>query len=86
MIMDPSHPLFTQPPAFHPHGSGPMVFPPGSIPPGVRFDPVTPLGPRFPMGARPPGRPGFPIRPGPWTGEPDQDEFLPPGHPDDMYM
>ena len=85
MIMDPSHPLFTQPPGFNPPGSGPMIFPPGSIPPGVRFDPVTPLGPRFPMGTRPPGRPGFPRGSGPWSGEPDQDEFLPPGS-DNMYM
>jgi hypothetical protein len=84
MIMDPSHPLFTQPPEFY--RPGPMRFPPGSIPPGVRFDPVTPLGPRYPVGSRPPGRSGFPVRPGPWTGEPDQDEFLPPGNPDDMYM
>lgn len=81
--MDPSHPLFTQPPIY-PRGTTPLGFPPGSIPPGVRFDPVTPLGPRFPIGARPPGRPGFP-RGGPWTGEPDPDEFLPPGS-DNMYM
>lgn len=82
--MDPSHPLFTQPPQFYPSGTGPMTFPQGSIPPGVRFDPVTPLGPRFPMGTRPPGRPGFPRGTGPWSGEPDQDEFLPPGN--NMYM
>ncbi|KAF5302203.1 hypothetical protein FQA39_LY10242 [Lamprigera yunnana] len=51
--------------------SGPNFgVPPGSVPPGARFDPF-----------RPPGVDRFP--PGP--GRPDHDEFLPPGF-DDMYM
>ena len=63
--MDPSHPLFTQPPMRPGFSSGPMSFPPGAVPPGVRFDPVTPLGPRPGMGQRPPGRGGFGPQ-GPW--------------------
>ena len=62
MFMDPSHPMFTQP---RPPFGGPNRLPPGAVPPGARFDPITPLGPRpgFPM--RPPGRPGF-RPPGVW--------------------
>jgi len=69
--------------------------PPGAVPPGARFDPITPLGP----GAGLPGRGqggfgnigggqgGFGQR-GPRSGEPDFDEFRPPrgtGYDDSMF-
>jgi proteasome inhibitor subunit 1 (PI31) len=66
MTMDPSHPFFTQPfsSSSSPFG-GNQRLPPGAVPPGVRFDPITPLGPRPAFPARPLGRGSF--QPGsPW--------------------
>ena len=59
----------------------PSYIPPGSVPPGARYDPFGPEGPnqfppvRFPGTPRPRG--GF--------GEPDPDHLPPPGS-HDMFM
>ncbi|KAJ3795692.1 PI31 proteasome regulator N-terminal-domain-containing protein [Lentinula aff. detonsa] len=62
---------------------GDGYLPPMGAPPGARFDPVGPVGP---FGASPfgPGGRGrrFPL---PGEGEPDNDEFMPPGS-GDMFM
>lgn len=62
MLVGPDHPMFSQPfgsgePSFMPPEgpwSGPQRLPPGAVPPGARFDPITggPLA----------GQPGFPGR------------------------
>lgn len=52
-------------------GPGNLGIPPGSLPPGARFDPFRPPG-SFPNPRGPPNRP-------------DNDEFPPPGY-DDMFM
>ncbi|KAJ3104694.1 hypothetical protein HDU97_008970 [Phlyctochytrium planicorne] len=77
-------------------GGGGVFFPPGAVPPGARFDPVGPFGPRPGVGGI--GGGGFgpgggrggigpfgggPRRP-PMRGGPDNDELPPPGF-DDMY-
>ncbi|KAH9062168.1 PI31 proteasome regulator N-terminal-domain-containing protein [Lactarius vividus] len=88
MFVGPNHPIFGQrgrgafPPNRGPWG-GDGYLPPMGAPPGARFDPVGPgLGPF-------PGRTGFGPRggqPGGGNfGEPDNDEFMPPGA-GDMFM
>ncbi|KAJ7068150.1 PI31 proteasome regulator N-terminal-domain-containing protein [Mycena amicta] len=78
MFVGPGHPLF----AGRRDGQGPWggdgFLPPMGAPPGARFDPV---GPAFPRGGFGPGR--LPRR---GLGEPDNDDFLPPGNNNDMYM
>ncbi|KAH9071705.1 PI31 proteasome regulator N-terminal-domain-containing protein [Lactarius deliciosus] len=82
MFVGPNHPIFGQrgrgvfPPNRGPWG-GDGYLPPMGAPPGARFDPVGPgLGPF-------PGRTGFGPRGGqPGSGnvgDPDNDEFMPPG-------
>ncbi|KAJ8330350.1 hypothetical protein QVD99_007695 [Batrachochytrium dendrobatidis] len=80
MIVGPDHPMFNNPvnPLYSAGGS--PGFPPGAVPPGARFDPVGPFG------QRPNRYGGFPNRqPGQFSGDPDNDDLLPPGHYD-MYM
>ncbi|XP_060530873.1 proteasome inhibitor PI31 subunit-like [Cylas formicarius] len=62
--------LFQPPRPSFPMG-GNLGVPPGSLPPGARFDPFRPPE-SFPQPRRPPNRP-------------DNDEFPPPGY-DDMFM
>lgn len=101
MYVGPNHPIFGQ--GRQPGGTGPQgpwggdgFLPPMGAPPGARFDPVGPFGP---MGGGGAGIGGFPgrgggARPygGPFSGEPDNDEFLPPrfggggNSHDNMYM
>ena len=79
MLMDPrelygSRGRFPGPnPGTGPFGSGPHL-PPGSLPPGARFDPFGPPGPR-----------GGPWPRGPNSGNPDPDHERPPDY-DDMFM
>ncbi|KAI9226109.1 MAG: PI31 proteasome regulator N-terminal-domain-containing protein [Piptocephalis tieghemiana] len=95
MFVGPNHPMFggggigseggpTNP---FPSGSGSLRLPPGSVPPGARFDPIGPLDPL--SGQRPGrGRGGGYGRGGgghPFSGDPDNDEFPPPGN-NDFYM
>jgi hypothetical protein len=84
MIVGPDHPMFTNPhrdriQSSFPAGSG--TLPIGSIPPGARFDPISPFGPQPGFPNRPSG--GFAARPlnrrPPFSGDPDNDAFLPPG-------
>ncbi|KAJ7047495.1 PI31 proteasome regulator N-terminal-domain-containing protein [Mycena alexandri] len=82
MFVGPGHPIFGGGQAAGPRGpmgpwGGDGYLPPMGAPPGARFDPV---GPTFPGGGLGRGR-GGPRR----FGEPDNDEFMPPGH-DDMFM
>ena len=68
----------------YPQFPGPELLPPGAVPPGARFDPISP----FNGITRPPLRPGQmppPNRPLPRSGEPDFDELTPPGY-NDMFM
>lgn len=70
-------------PGTGPFGSGPRL-PPGSLPPGARFDPFGPPG----LGPRP--GPGLGPGPRPWprgpnSGNPDPDHERPPDY-DDMFM
>ena len=49
MVMGPNHPIFGGYGPGQPQGpstGGIGRLPPGAIPPGARFDPVTPFGPR----------------------------------------
>lgn len=61
MIVGPDHPMFTQPfgqgPSYIPGGNGRL--PPGAVPPGARFDPIVPMGPR-PGSLTRPQRPTYP--------------------------
>ncbi|KAJ7742472.1 PI31 proteasome regulator N-terminal-domain-containing protein [Mycena maculata] len=83
MYVGPGHPIFGggQRGPTGPWG-GDGFLPPLGAPPGARFDPV---GPGFgPLGGGPGRGRGGPRRfPG---GEPDNDEFMPPGGNDDMFM
>ena len=92
MIVGPDHPMFTNPnPAASYAGIGgvpsfPGSLPIGSVPPGARFDPISPFGPQHGFGNRPRG--GF-AAPGsrgsrrpPFSGDPDNDAFMPPGQND----
>ncbi|KAF9057705.1 PI31 proteasome regulator N-terminal-domain-containing protein [Panaeolus papilionaceus] len=78
MFLGPNHPIFSgrRGPSTSPF-SGPWggdgYLPPMGAPPGARFDPVGPFSPD----ARP--VPGFPGQQPRRTGEPDNDEFMPPG-------
>jgi len=95
MFVGPDHPIFGSRgpggiggmPARGPWG-GDGFLPPMGAPPGARFDPV---GPRFGPG---PGGVGTGQFPGNWgprrpnlpgQGDPDNDEFMPPGA-SDMYL
>ncbi|KAI7907006.1 PI31 proteasome regulator N-terminal-domain-containing protein [Cokeromyces recurvatus] len=83
MFVGPDHPIFgnrsgNRSSLDDPSGlfGGPEPLPRGSVPPGARFDPIGPFG-RLPV--RPPGRGGNNSRPRrPFSGEPDNDELLPP--------
>ncbi|KAG0172140.1 hypothetical protein DFQ30_011120 [Apophysomyces sp. BC1015] len=81
MFVGPGHPMFgdraDDPDTIF---GGPEPLPRHSVPPGARFDPIGPFG-RVPgrggsQNLR--GRGGFGGRGGPFSGEPDNDEFLPP--------
>ncbi|KAF7352897.1 hypothetical protein MVEN_01257000 [Mycena venus] len=83
MFVGPNHPIFGGGGQRGPRGGpgpwgGDGFLPPMGAPPGARFDPV---GPIFPGGGLGRGR-GGPRRN---LGEPDNDEFMPPGN-NDMYM
>ncbi|CEG68448.1 hypothetical protein RMATCC62417_04706 [Rhizopus microsporus] len=68
MYVGPNHPIFGGRFDDPPIGGGPENLPRGAVPPGARFDPITPPGPRFnPRNFR-----------APRSGEPDNDELLPP--------
>jgi proteasome inhibitor subunit 1 (PI31) len=76
MIMGPNHPYFTG--RTNPNSSGIRgpwggdgYLPPMGAPPGARFDPVVPFGGGIGLPGRNPHRNR--------TGEPDNDEFMPPG-------
>jgi hypothetical protein len=81
MVVGPDHPMFSNPgrlgrPPVSPFG--PPQFPPGAVPPGARFDPVLPFGPN--SIPRPGTGPGFGRGSRmPFSGDPDFDEYLPPG-------
>lgn len=78
MIVGPNHPIFSQrfPPGPSNSRQGPWggdgFLPPMGAPPGARFDPITPFN-QFP------GRSGIRPRGDLRSGEPDNDEFQPPG-------
>ncbi|KAF7729868.1 hypothetical protein EC973_003602 [Apophysomyces ossiformis] len=97
MYVGPEHPMFgegdTDPSSIY---GGPEPIPRQSVPPGARFDPIGPFG-RIPGrgGHNVRGRGGFGGRGGRggpgsqggfFSGEPDNDEFLPPGNNYNMYM
>lgn len=80
MYVGPDHPIFGAPRGSIPRGpwGGDGYLPPMGAPPGARFDPIGPElyprrggPPRFPGRGRGGG--------GPASGEPDNDEFMPPG-------
>lgn len=80
MFVGPNHPIFGRrdfdPLRSPDRGRGPWggdgYLPPMGAPPGARFDPVGPFGMRGPPGL-------YPRAPGYNSGEPDNDEFMPPG-------
>ncbi|EPZ35255.1 Proteasome Inhibitor PI31 domain-containing protein [Rozella allomycis CSF55] len=72
MYVGPNHPMFTDP-AFPPNPALPF----GAVPPGARFDPISPIDPLTGRPARPNLRPRGPFS----SGEPDPDLFPPPGGP-----
>ncbi|KZO98005.1 hypothetical protein CALVIDRAFT_535602 [Calocera viscosa TUFC12733] len=93
MFVGPQHPIFGdrgvggvgELPGRGRRWGGDGWLPEGAVPPGARFDPIGPgplPGPRFPGGGNPIGGPRFGgggrMPPG-FGGEPDNDEFLPPG-------
>ncbi|KAH6915308.1 PI31 proteasome regulator N-terminal-domain-containing protein [Coprinopsis sp. MPI-PUGE-AT-0042] len=80
MFVGPDHPMFGG--RDRDMGRGPWggdgFLPPMGAPPGARFDPVGPSFPnRGPRGGFPPGRRNL--------GDPDNDEFMPPGVGDSMF-
>ena len=87
MYAGPDHPMFGREGGVG-QGGGNGILPPGAVPPGARFDPITPFGE---------GSGNVPLRPGPrrdpygggvlpfGTGEPDNDDFYPPGIGDDEF-
>ncbi|KAG8679713.1 hypothetical protein FRC09_018776, partial [Ceratobasidium sp. 395] len=87
MFVGPDHPMFNDPlrrggrGGMGPTGpwGGDGYLPPMGAPPGARFDPIGP----GPLSGRAPGR-----RPPYTSGNPDNDEFMPPGmgNNPDMYM
>ncbi|KAL0235691.1 hypothetical protein GEMRC1_002273 [Eukaryota sp. GEM-RC1] len=68
----PLHPIFGHPRVDPSAGTG---LPRGAIPPGARFDPFGPPPPHLPRSPH-----------GPFRGEPDKDEFKPPGTRDYQFM
>jgi len=82
MFVGPGHPIFGGGQMGPRGGQGPWggdgFLPPMGAPPGARFDPVGPIFPGGGLGGR-----GGPRR---RLGEPDNDEFMPPGNNDDMFM
>ncbi|KIO12836.1 hypothetical protein M404DRAFT_993810 [Pisolithus tinctorius Marx 270] len=85
MFVGPEHPIFgprgSRPDDLRGPWAGDGYLPPMGAPPGARFDPIVP-GPG-PLNRFPPGfRRGAPRR---GSGEPDNDEFMPPGV-GDMFM
>ncbi|KAJ2508922.1 hypothetical protein IWW47_000349 [Coemansia sp. RSA 2052] len=93
MVVGPGHPMFRQGGDDDGNGrpgpfGGPQALPPGAVPPGARFDPIGPFGPR-PGPPRPQG--GLPGRGGGgpgrlFSGEPDPDAAEPPNSNWDYYM
>lgn len=88
MYVGPDHPMFQRPGYPEPPFAGPGYgrLPPGAVPPGARFDPIMPNNP---LAIRPRGRGRPPFRYFKFIkfrGEPDYDEFGPPGFNNDMYM
>lgn len=78
MVVGPDHPMFGrgQNDPRHPQAEGRLPF--GAVPPGARFDPIGPFGPMAPgPGRRGRGRGGR--GEGMFSGEPDNDMFMPPG-------
>jgi len=86
MFVGPDHPIFGQGGGRSPGNIGPFggdgFLPPMGAPPGARFDPIVP-GPLGGLPRRGPRGPGGQFGPG--TGEPDNDDFMPPGA-GDMFM
>ncbi|RDB22635.1 Proteasome inhibitor PI31 subunit [Hypsizygus marmoreus] len=81
MLVGPDHPIFGAGRGRADRGpwGGDGYLPPLGAPPGARFDPVGP-GPLPPLpGSGGIGGQGMPPRRGPPSGEPDNDEFMPPG-------
>jgi len=77
MIFGPNHPGFYEPLQQQDvHSQG--FLPHGAVPPGARFDPISPIGPSVyrPSSNRPPDF---------YSGEPDSDELLPPGMPSRLF-
>jgi proteasome inhibitor subunit 1 (PI31) len=59
MFVGPDHPMFqgeqrSRPGPFA--GPGPERLPPGAVPPGARFDPISPFGPMPGRGINRPGQ------------------------------
>ncbi|KAG6868449.1 hypothetical protein C0993_002587 [Termitomyces sp. T159_Od127] len=87
MLVGPEHPMFNPVRGRRPFDDrgpwgGDGFLPPMGAPPGARFDPIIPAPVRGGFGGF--GRGGGVPR-GPATGEPDNDEFIPPGMRD-MFM
>ncbi|KAL4075967.1 PI31 proteasome regulator N-terminal-domain-containing protein [Scleroderma yunnanense] len=81
MFVGPDHPIFgsrgRRSDVIRGPWGGDGFLPPLGAPPGARFDPITPLNRIYPPFGR--GAPGR------RSGEPDNDEFMPPGA-GDMFM
>lgn len=86
MFVGPGHPMFggigrAPNSGMGPAGMGPWggdgFLPPMGAPPGARFDPVGPFG----MPGGPGGRGGGGLPRGQRGGDPDNDDFMPPGRP-----
>lgn len=81
MFVGPDHPIFGSRGPIGDRGpwGGDGFLPPMGAPPGARFDPVGP-GPLGRLPGRSPGRGRWgPPSGGRFSGEPDNDELLPPG-------
>ncbi|KAI7864359.1 hypothetical protein BDF14DRAFT_1835590 [Spinellus fusiger] len=91
MLVGPHHGMYTMDPDRNNHGlEDPSYLPRGSVPPGARFDPIAPFGSPSGRGrGMGMGRGGNRFNPrGPshaFSGEPDNDELMPPGY-DSMFM
>ncbi|KAF8528805.1 PI31 proteasome regulator N-terminal-domain-containing protein [Hysterangium stoloniferum] len=88
MIVGPDHPIFRDRFAAG-RGTGRQgpwggdgFLPPMGAPPGARFDPIAPSGAPFGQGRGRGGPFGGIPRAGPRSGDPDNDEFMPPGSSD----
>ncbi|KAJ1647639.1 hypothetical protein J3B02_002205 [Coemansia erecta] len=87
MVVGPDHPMFRRGYAPEsPSGDGPQRLPAGAVPPGARFDPISPFGDRpgpvRPSGGRGPGAGGR----GFFSGEPDPDNMGPPNSSWNYYI